>query len=131
MSEDAVYLAWKTARIALPENLLNDMTWCARFVEAHPECKNCGKSRMRLRRNRTTGQVFWGCGRYPRCNETLGYVAVPVLEEALEFQDADRTPAWFVHVEAMETAEAERKAKETAREVFDADEAVRRSLGLQ
>lgn len=129
--EDAVHLAWTTAGIALPERLLNDIAWCSRFVEAHPECRRCGKSRMRLCRNQTTGQVFWGCGRYPRCDEAFRYVAVPVLEEALAFQDAERTPAWFAHVEALQRAERERTAMETERETFEADEAVLRSLGLK
>lgn len=43
-----------------------------------PECPRCG-SEMALRKNRRTGQPFWGCQHFPRCKETLGYSTSNVL----------------------------------------------------
>ncbi len=136
--EDAIRIAWeRDGEIALPPELFNDMEWCARFVDAHPQCRNCGKSHMRLRQNRTTGEVFWGCNRYPRCHEAFGYKAVTVLDEAMRFRGANRTPAWLARMAALDKAEAEcramqaeRKAEVVAREVREADKAVWRRLGL-
>jgi len=85
----------KLSGIDLPEWLLNDMVLCVRFVEAYPECRNSGKNRMRLLRNPKTSEVFWGCGKYPSCNEAIGYVAAPVLEGKAGLQNEDRTPAWY------------------------------------
>lgn len=33
------------------------------------ECPKCG-ARMESRKNRSTGQLFWGCTRYPQCKGT-------------------------------------------------------------
>lgn len=43
-----------------------------------PECSRCG-SEMALRKNRRTGQPFWGCQNFPRCKETVEYSNTTVL----------------------------------------------------
>lgn len=126
--KDAIRIAWEDGEIALPPELFEDMEWCGRFIDAHPECRNCGKSHMRLRQNRTTGEIFWGCGTWPRCDEAFGYEAVAVLEEAMRFRGAEQTPAWHVRMKALDRAEVERKAMEA--DAKAADEAIRRRLGL-
>ena len=135
--KDAIRIAWEDGEIALPPELFDDMEWCGRFIDAHPECRNCGKSHMRLRQNRTTGEIFWGCGNWPRCDEAFGYETVAVLKEAMRFRGAEQTPAWHVRMKTLDRAEAERKAmeKEAYRMVMEADakaadEAIRRRLGL-
>ncbi len=36
---------------------------------ATPECTECGEDMVR-RKNKTTGEEFWGCPMYPQCDGT-------------------------------------------------------------
>lgn len=51
-----------------------------------PECPECGEEMVK-RRNRKTGERFWGCPMYPQCDGT-----VPIDEPVQ--RGGDRYPEW-------------------------------------
>ncbi len=46
------------------------------------ECPKCGEGRLTARRARRTGNVFYGCGRYPKCDFTTNFEPVGALHDA-------------------------------------------------
>ncbi len=41
-----------------------------------PECPECGEAMVK-RRNRTTGDEFYGCSMYPQCDGTESIIGPP------------------------------------------------------
>jgi hypothetical protein len=46
------------------------------------ECPKCGEGRLATRRARRTGNVFWGCSRYPDCDYTTNMEPVGANHDA-------------------------------------------------
>jgi len=48
-------------------------------MDSEPECPECGDE-MVVRKNKATGEEFWGCTMYPYCNGTVA-IEQPVKTE--------------------------------------------------
>ena len=46
------------------------------------ECPKCGEGRLTPRRARRTGNVFYGCGRYPKCDFTTNFEPLGATHDA-------------------------------------------------
>ena len=46
------------------------------------ECPKCGEGTLTARRARRTGNVFYGCGRYPKCDFTTNFEPVGAVHDA-------------------------------------------------
>lgn len=57
---------------SIPPSSTSPTTPARPSTMATPTCPKCGGP-MVLRRNRTTGEPFWGCKQFPKCRGTLPY----------------------------------------------------------
>jgi ssDNA-binding Zn-finger/Zn-ribbon topoisomerase 1 len=46
------------------------------------ECPKCGEGVLTARRARRTGNVFYGCGRYPKCDFTTNFEPLGATHDA-------------------------------------------------